>query len=49
MDLLMLSLGGRERTESEWRALLSRGGFELTGIRPGPFGSLLDAVARGGD
>jgi hypothetical protein len=43
MDVLMLSLGGRERTEAEWRALLRAGGFELTGIRPAPFGNVLDA------
>jgi SAM-dependent methyltransferase len=44
MDLLMLSLGGRERTEPEWRALLAQGGFELSGLRPGPFGSILAAT-----
>jgi hypothetical protein len=46
MDLLMLSLGGRGRTEDEWRTLLSQGGFELTGLRPGPFRSILDAAPR---
>jgi O-methyltransferase domain/Dimerisation domain len=44
MDLLMLSVGGRERTEEEWRALLSAGGFELSEIRPTPLGSILEAV-----
>jgi hypothetical protein len=44
MDLLMLSLGGRERTEREWRALLRMGGFALREIRPAPFGSVLEAV-----
>jgi SAM-dependent methyltransferase len=43
MDLLMLALGGRERTEAEWRALLPAAGFELAGIRPAPYGSILDA------
>ena len=28
---MMVNTGGRERTTSEWRALLSAGGFELTG------------------
>ena len=33
LDLLMLALlGGRERTEPEWRALLERGGFRLERI-----------------
>ncbi len=43
MDLLMFTIGGRERTEAEWRALLIGGGFELTDIGPGPFGSILSA------
>jgi hypothetical protein len=43
MDLLMLALGGRERTDAEWRALLPAAGFELTAIRPAPYGSILDA------
>jgi hypothetical protein len=46
MDLLMLSVGGRERAEGEWRALLGRGGFELTGIRAAPFSHVLDAAPR---
>ena len=44
MDLLMLTLGGRERTEDEWRAVLSASGFALREIRPAPFGSILEAV-----
>lgn len=32
MALLMLAVGGRERTESEWRALLEITGFSLTRI-----------------
>jgi hypothetical protein len=46
MDLLMLSIGGRERTEEEWRALLRAGGFELSAIRPAPFGNVLEATPR---
>jgi hypothetical protein len=46
MDLLMLSLGGRERTELEWRALLADGDFELRETRPAPFGSLIEAAPR---
>jgi hypothetical protein len=35
LDLLMLMFpGGRERTESEWRDLLARGGFKITRIVP---------------
>ncbi len=45
LDLIMLALlGGKERTETEWRALLREGGFELKGITPGPAGSLLEAA-----
>jgi hypothetical protein len=34
-DLLMLvSAGGRERTEGEWRSLFERGGFRLEQVRP---------------
>jgi hypothetical protein len=40
MDLVMLAVGGRERTEEEWRALIADGGFELTAIRDG----LIEAV-----
>jgi O-methyltransferase domain len=35
MDIEMLvNVGGRERTEDEWRRLLERSGFELTGVEP---------------
>ncbi len=44
MDLLMLSVGGRERTGGEWRALLAAGGFALREIRQAPFGNILEAV-----
>lgn len=44
MDLLMLSVGGRERTEDEWRALLAAGGFALREIRQAPFGNVLEAL-----
>lgn len=43
MDLLMLTVGGRERTDDEWRRLLANGGFRLVGIEPAPFGSILHA------
>jgi O-methyltransferase/methyltransferase family protein len=35
LDLLMLVIGGRERTEQEWRALLEGAGFEVVGIEDG--------------
>ncbi len=42
LDLIMLVvLGGRERTEAEWRALLREGGFQLLEITPGPTASLI--------
>jgi hypothetical protein len=44
LDLVMLAVGGRERTESEWRPLLESGGFELARIRPGPPQSVLEAL-----
>jgi hypothetical protein len=44
MDLLMAAVGGRERTEPEWRALLADSRFALTTIRPGHNGNILEAV-----
>jgi hypothetical protein len=45
LDLIMLVLlGGKERTESEWRALLEQGGFELLGTATGPATSLIEAA-----
>ncbi len=36
LDLVMLvMLGGKERTRGEWRALLQEGGFELVDVTPG--------------
>jgi hypothetical protein len=35
LDLLMLVLGGRERTESEWRALLDSTGFDAHSVEDG--------------
>ena len=35
LDLLMLILGGRERNEAEWRALLEDAGFEVEQIEDG--------------
>jgi O-methyltransferase domain len=41
LDLLMLTLlGGRERAEGQWRALLESGGFEPVSIRDG----LIEAI-----
>jgi hypothetical protein len=45
LDLHMLvELGGRERTELEWRALLEAAGFRLARILPGEPWSVLEAV-----
>jgi hypothetical protein len=33
-DIIMLLIGGRERTEAEWRALFERSGFVLSRIVP---------------
>jgi SAM-dependent methyltransferase len=35
LDLLMLVIGGRERTEPEWRALLDGAGFEIEQLEDG--------------
>ena len=35
LDLLMLVIGGRERTEPEWRTLLEGAGFEIEQIEDG--------------
>ena len=45
LDLLMLvSAGGRERTESEWRALLAEGEFDLRQVHPaGPMSAVIEA------
>ena len=45
LDLVMLvSAGGRERTESEWRALLAEGGFHLCQVHPaGPTSAVIEA------
>ena len=45
LDLIMLTLvGGRERTEVEWRALMQAGGFELVSVTSGAATSLLEAA-----
>ena len=45
LDLHMLVLlGGRERTESEWRTLLAEGGFEILPLGPEAF--LVEATPR---
>lgn len=45
LDLVMLvSAGGRERTEPEWRALLAAGGFRLREVHSaGPTSSVIEA------
>jgi hypothetical protein len=49
LDLHMLvMLGGRERTEAEWRELLRAGGFSLRRVTEGAVASLLEATADGG-
>jgi O-methyltransferase len=42
LDLLMLVLGGRERTEAEWRALLGGVGFRVTSVEDG----VIEAACR---
>jgi SAM-dependent methyltransferase len=45
LDLIMLTLvGGKERTEAEWRALLQAGGFELVDVTEAAATSLLEAA-----
>jgi SAM-dependent methyltransferase len=46
LDLMMLvSAGGRERTEEEWRVLLADGGFELVSVcRATPTRHVIEAV-----
>ncbi|GII52753.1 methyltransferase [Planotetraspora thailandica] len=45
LDLHMLVLlGGRERTEKDWRELLAGGGFSLSGLVRGPRSALLEAL-----
>ncbi|MFJ1846224.1 MULTISPECIES: methyltransferase [unclassified Streptomyces] len=47
LDLHMLVLlGGRERTESQWRALLDRGGFDTSAITRGARAALIEAAPR---
>jgi hypothetical protein len=35
LDLLMLAIGGRERTEPEWRALVEGAGLEVVSVQDG--------------
>jgi SAM-dependent methyltransferase len=42
MELLMLVIGGRERTEGDFRALVEAAGFELTRIVPTEASSLIE-------
>jgi hypothetical protein len=40
---MLVLLGGRERTEAEWRALLAEHGFEVTAVTPGPRSAAIEA------
>lgn len=42
MELLLLVIGGRERAETEFRALLADAGFALTRIVPADVSSILE-------
>ena len=42
LDLLMLAISGRERTEREWRALVEGAGLELVSVEDG----LIEARCR---
>jgi hypothetical protein len=42
MDLLMLVLGGRERTEADFRALLAASGFAISRIIPAEVSSVIE-------
>jgi hypothetical protein len=45
LDLMMLvALGGRERTEDEWRTLLSHSGLTVVGVEPGLIAAVRDPV-----
>jgi hypothetical protein len=41
-DLLMLAIGGRDRSETEFRALLAAAGFELTRLIPTEASSVIE-------
>jgi hypothetical protein len=41
MELLMLVIGGRERTQADFRSLLAAAGFSLTRIIPAEASSLI--------
>jgi hypothetical protein len=42
MELLMLVIGGRQRTEADFRALLARSGFSITRIIPAESNSVIE-------
>lgn len=47
LHMLLINVGGRERTEREWRTLLERAGFEVSRIIPtASLGSLIEARPR---
>lgn len=41
---MLVMLGGRERTEAEWRVLLAQSGFTLDHVVPGGPGTFLEAA-----
>ena len=41
---MLLLLGGKERTSSEWAALLQESGFELVALTPGPLTNLIESA-----
>jgi hypothetical protein len=46
--MMLVSAGGQERTEDEWRALLGAAGLELTGTtRAAPSRHVIEAVPVG--
>jgi hypothetical protein len=46
LEMMVMTHGGRERTEAEWRALLERGGFSLKRVVPTPGPSMLLEAER---
>ena len=47
IHMLLINEGGRERTEQEWRTLLTAGGFGLQSITPiGRGFSVIEALPR---
>ncbi len=50
-DIMMLLIGGRERTEAEWRSLFEASGFALTRVVPLPSltgAGVIEGIPSGG-